>query len=183
MPNLDDVFNAIQAVNGNLQQLHTDLDDLKAETTLVKQSIDQGLANVATILNAGFTNIALGVQALLELQMFADQTLVHQSHQNDTIICALEHVSENTCGILNEAHTQTALQISIDRHARSLAEMYRTVNPAAALELKRLDDLKAEILACCPPEPTPPICTYQPCPKPPEQQGSPPTIAYTPYKG
>lgn len=34
----------------------------------------------------------------------------------------------------------------------ALVEMYRTVNPAAALELDRLAKLRAEIERCCPPE-------------------------------
>ena len=42
--------------------------------------------------------------------------------------------------------------------------MYRTVNPAAALELDRLAKLRAEIERCCPPEETcATICHYEPC--------------------
>lgn len=66
--------------------------------------------------------------------------------------------------ILADAQLQSAL--ATQASARTTAEVLRTVNPAAAVELDRRDELTAKVQACCPPDPRPPLCEYEPCKDP-----------------
>lgn len=78
--------------------------------------------------------------------------------------CLLDKIGRISCMTANEVH-QNTLQLKAIRQAiEALVEMYRTVNPAAALEHDRLAKLRAEIERCCPPEDKPElICRYEPC--------------------
>jgi hypothetical protein len=163
MPSINDVFNELVQANARLLQLHNDLIDVKASTDAVKGSVDQVNASV----NTGFTNVVQRLQAVIAQQTVTNQALVHLSQQSDTIICVLENISRNTCSLLNEAHTQTGLQASIQKSAAGLLELFKSVHPGAALELQRHEDLQKQILECCPPESPRPVCTYEPCEAPP----------------
>lgn len=151
MPSIGDVFNEMKEVNQNLQQLHLDLGQLST-------SLD---------------GVRTDLQGITQLDLYADQALAHLSKQAETIICILEKVSEQTCGILNETHEQTGLEDATSRATSALGEMYRSSHPEAALEQDRLNRLRAELLACCPPDEPEPVCTYEPCEQPP-QIGEPP---------
>lgn len=78
--------------------------------------------------------------------------------------CLLDKIARIACLTANEVH-QNTLQLKAMREAlKALLEMYRTVNPAAALEFDRLSKLRVEIERCCPPEERPDvICRYEPC--------------------
>ena len=140
MPSVDDVYNQLVTANTNLQTLHNDVQT-------VNSTLLTGFGDLVTIGN------------------YTNQALAHISQQDDTIICILEKISNNTCAILNEAHAQTELQTTIAAGVSSLVDMYETVNPGAALERERLAKLQAEIEACCPPPQEPPPCSYTPCPE------------------
>lgn len=141
MPSIDDLFSQLQAVSDKLDQANIKLTQINAT------------------LETGFQNLSAQL-------IYADQALAHISKQDDTIICILEKISEQTCALLNEAHQQTALQSSLAESASATMEMYKTAHPKAALTYTRLRDLHDEILRCCPPETSPPICEYEPCSRP-----------------
>jgi hypothetical protein len=109
------------------------------------------------------------------LLQYADQALAHNSKQNDTIICILEHISHNTCELVNQATMQTALQTEMEEDIDALEGMFASANPAAALEQKRLHHLKEEMERCCPPKTPEPPCHYRPCAVPPALPDPPKT--------
>ena len=78
--------------------------------------------------------------------------------------CLLDKIGRIACLTANEVHKHTIQLKAMRESLDTLVEIYRTANPAAALELDRLAKLRAEIERCCPPEETcDPICCYEPC--------------------
>ena len=67
----------------------------------------------------------------------------------------LEKLGRIACLTANEVHQNTLHLKAIRSSMEALVEMYRTVNPAAALEQDRLAKLRVEIKRCCPPENSP----------------------------
>lgn len=122
------------------------------------------------------TTLATGFGQLVTQGQYTNQALSQNAKQNDTIICILEHISKNTCELLNQSVIQTRLQTDIDKGESALADMFATVHPDAALERERLRALRAQVERCCPP-PKPEIpCNYAKCPAPPPL-GNPPTVS------
>lgn len=155
MAGINDLFNQLVIANGKLDQLHTDINNGTAATNQVKTSVDAVKTSVDTLDND------VKIIGAAETQL-----LFHLTQQADTMICALEHISKNTCAILTQATVQTQLQTRIRDDADALLEIAETANPAAALERLRLAALRAQIERCCPPAEPEPACTYEPCRRP-----------------
>jgi hypothetical protein len=152
---LTEVKNGINEVDSSTDAVKASVDQVKASTDAVKGAVDQ----VNQTLISGFAE-------LITIGNYTNEALSQNAKQNDTIICILEKISRNTCAILNEAHTQTRLQTSIERSAGILATLYAATHADAELERQRNAALQAEIDKCCPP-PTPrPPCEYEPCAAP-----------------
>jgi len=120
--------------------------------------------------NTSLTSLVTAVNnltsAMTAIGNYTNQALYQNDQQNTTIICALEHISKNTCALLNESAVQTVLATAMAADLDGLEKMFATANPGAALEAERLAALKAQVEKCCPPtQPTPP-CDYKPCPAP-----------------
>ena len=160
MPSADDLFNQLVAANNRLETIKGNLVDVKGAVNDVN----------ATLKN--------GFHQLVALGQYTNQALYHNDQQNDTIICLLEHISKNTCDLVNQAALQTAAQLSMERDIDTLESMFATVNAGAALEAKRLHALKEQIEKCCPPEKPPPPCNFVPCPAP-KPIGPPPQVGET----
>ena len=178
MNKLNDIHNALNTVNATL---NTKLTDLKNATDAVKASTDQ----VRTAVQHVDTTLTAGLSSLINLGNYTNQALFQNAKQNETIICILEHISRNTCSILNEAHLQPGLQKSMEKSTGLLAELYGTTHADAMLTHEKMAKLKQQIEECCPPKPIPPACTYEPCKapgplpepkpeKPPRQESAPP---------
>lgn len=162
MANINDVYNQLVATNGKLDVLHTDINNGTAATNQVKTSVD----TLDTDVKAGFAASLSALTALQQIDTAAVQLLFHLTQQTDTMICALEHISKNTCAILTQVTIQTQLQTRIRDDADATLEITETANPAAALERLRLAALRAQIEQCCPPAQPEPACTYEPCRRP-----------------
>jgi len=169
MASINDVFNQLVTVNATLSAIGTGINAGTTATNSVKASVDQ----LDTDLKAGFfqttnaLNAAVGaLNSIAAIDVEGVKLLFHLTRQTDTMICALEHISQNTCAILTQTTIQTELQKKIRDDADGLLSIAESTYPAAALERGRLAALQAEIWKCCPPEPIPPACTYAPCPKP-----------------
>jgi hypothetical protein len=112
---------------------------------------------------------------LVTLGQYTNEALSQNAKQNDTIICILEHISKNTCELLNQSVIQTKLQTEMQTDMDALEAMYETAHADVALERERLRALKQQIEECCPP-PQPEVpCKYAPCPAP-KPIGDPPVI-------
>ena len=129
-------------------------------------------------INATLTS---GFNKLVTLGVYTNQALSQNAKQNDTMICYLNHIAQNTCELLNQSVIQTALQTDMQKGVAALADMYATVHPEAALERERLQALKAQIEKCCPPPRREPPCHFSPCPAPPPL-GEPPKVAGEPTR-
>src|SRR3981189_1099533 len=164
MPSADDLFNQLVAANTRLEAIKGNLLDVKGATEAVKVAVNQ----VNSTLTTGFGQ-------LVTQGDYTNQALSQNAKQNDTIICILEHISKNTCELLNQSVIQTRLQTSMDKGVTALADMYATVHPDAALERERLEALKRQIEKCCPPPRHEPPCHYAPCPAP-KPLGEPPDV-------
>jgi hypothetical protein len=134
MPSIDDLFNALNAIRARLDQLHAD-----------EQAVHQRL------------------DALLAEQQRTSSIGVHLTKQNRTIICALEKVSRNTCELVTIADHQRRSAEESASSLRVAAHVLQTAHPAAALQLAREEHVSARLDECCPPEPAPPRCEYEPC--------------------
>jgi hypothetical protein len=141
MPSSDDFFQQLQTINSRLL-------DLTAAVNQVNSTLTTGFGELVTL--GQYTNLALSQNA----------------KQNDTIICILEHISKNTCELLNQSVIQTKLQTEMQRDMDALEAMYETVHADAALERERLGALKQQIEECCPPTQPEAACKYAPCPAP-----------------
>ena len=178
MASAQDVLNAINAANGKLDTVHGDLvgvttrldgtnsrlDDVKGKLDTLNKSVQ----DVNTTLSWGFGQ-------LITIGNYTNQALAQNAAQNDTMICILEHISKNTCALLNEAHTQTGLQTTMRNNTTLLADLYAATHAEAALTRQREEALRKQIEECCPPEVPPPPCDYGPCPAP-KPLGEPPRV-------
>ena len=169
MPNADDLYNQLLEANSKLSQINTTLVDVKGATDAVKSAVNQ----VNNTLTVGFNQLeAIGD--------YTNKALFQNSKQNETIICILEHISKNTCELLNQSVIQTRLQTEMQKDIDALEDMYETVHADAALERARLQKLKAQIEECCPPRHPEPPCHYTPCPTPPKLEEPPKVNRQTP---
>src|ERR1041385_4451777 len=83
----------------------------------------------------------------------------------EQIICLLDKIARITCLTANEVHRNGTALKSIDASLQALVEMYRTANPAAALDYDRQVKQRAQLDKCCPPEEHEEhVCKYVPCP-------------------
>jgi hypothetical protein len=162
MPSISDVYNQLQAITGKLDQIHADGVAEITATQHVKTSVDTLDGDV----KAGFAATVHGLQIIAQIEIAAVQLLFHLTQQTDTMICALEHISKNTCAILTQVTIQTGLQTRLRDDADVLRDIAESAYPAVALERVRLAKLRAQVERCCPPEQPRPACTYEPCPGP-----------------
>ena len=162
MPSINDVYNQLIAVNGTLGQIHADGIAETGATMQVKTSVD----HLDNDVKAGFAATVNALNTIAKIDIEAVKLLFHLTQQADTMICALEHISKNTCGILTQATIQTHLQTQIRDDADALRFIAESISPAGALERERLAALRAQVERCCPPPVTPPACSYEPCPHP-----------------
>lgn len=160
-PTITDVFNQLVDVNGKLAQV-------EVNTSMI--------TNLNVTLNQGFaaTVDALNTVALINIE--AVKLLHHQTQQADTMICALEHISKNTCEILTQVTIQTGLQTDLRDDMDALRYIAESAHPEAALERHRHAELQADIERCCPPDPSEPACKYEPCDKP--EPAKPPRLPH-----
>ena len=129
MPSATEFFDQLKATNDKLTALIT----------------------VTSSVRDGVLAVGVGINQLLAQQSFANGALVHEIKQNDTIICLLKQIADNTCRLLNESHVQTGLQQTIATDAETLAALYSVTHAEAALVRERELALRKEIEACCPP--------------------------------
>jgi hypothetical protein len=162
MASINDVFNQLVAVNSSLTQIHNDGIAETNATNQVKASVD----NLDNDVKAGFAATVNGLNTIALIEIEAVKLLFHLTQQADTMICALEHISQNTCGILTQVTIQTGLQKAMRDDLDALRDIAEATNPQAALAREQAAKLKAQIERCCPPPETPPACTYQPCLEP-----------------
>ncbi len=168
MNKLNDIWNKLNDIENTLT---SKLDAIKGSVDTVNTSVQQVNSSVQQVNGT----LVTGFGQLVTIGNYTNQALYENDKQNDTIICILEHISRNTCEILNEAHLQTGLQTAIKHSTGLLADLYATTHAEAMLDHERRAKLHAEIEECCPPPKPVPPCQYAPCPAP-APIGEPPKV-------
>jgi hypothetical protein len=179
MPSAQDILNAITAVGAKLDTVNTNLTTIENKLDTINASVNAVDADVQKLQQLGLW----GFGQLITLGQYTNQALFQNDRQNDTMICILQQISLNTCGIWNEAHTQTELEKAISAVTRKLACLYAVTHGDVALVLEREEELRRQIEACCPPKPPEPVCAESPCSTPPPFEQAPPTPQAPPQMG
>ncbi len=169
MATLNDAYNQLVAANSQLTTLHGDLQTVNTS----EQDINTSVKAATSAVEAGFTQLDT-------LVTFTNQLLAHEVQQNDTIICNLAKIAQQTCELVNQAVLQTAAQQAIREDLSDLKQLYELANPAAAVEQHRLEALERKVELCCPPKPPKPPCVYQPCPTPGQAPTAPGAVGSKP---
>lgn len=169
MATINDVYNQLVTVNATLSSINADVNAGTVATTAVKtevQQLDTDLKDGFAATTAALASAVTALNAIWTIDYASAQLLSQLTQQTDTIICALEHISQNTCALLTQSTIQTTLQTEIRKDAHALVSIAEVAYPAGALDSRRLTELEAQIHKCCPADIPPPACTYEPCPKP-----------------
>jgi hypothetical protein len=191
MPSINEVWEQAVQANANLARLHDDMVSLGTCCSNTNSKL-QWLINLTTetndwqeelfkVANNGFAAISSGIQGIHDRQELMSQLLLFMAEQQNTMICALEKISSNTCRMLNHSAEQTALQRYMADHLYGLEHMYATSNPEAALVYRRHSEAEEKMRNCCPSKPSPPECQQEPCSKP-IQPKSKPISEFTGYQ-
>jgi hypothetical protein len=154
-PTVADVFDQLKIANDKLDQINV---------STIGQA--NGLSQLDGDVNTGFKATVDALHAIAQIDTEVVKLLFHLTQQADTMICALEHISKNTCEMLTQSVMQTRIQDRIREDADALRDIEESAHPEAALLRQRLAALRAEVERCCPPEEPKPACTYEPCPQP-----------------
>src|SRR5689334_247395 len=120
MPSASDFYNELKGANSRLDGVNGRLDDVKGKLDNLKAAVDA----VRNAVDKVDQRLQWGFHQLIVIGNYTNQALFHNNLQNDTMICILEHISKNTCMLLNEAHLQTALQTTIKENTSLLADLY-----------------------------------------------------------
>jgi uncharacterized protein YoxC len=167
---INDVNNSVNKVNTTLWKVISAIDTLNTSAQNEITATNNVTTSVNTLdgdVKSGFSATEALLKAIAEIELGAVDLLYHLTQQADTMICALENISKNTCGILTQATIQTGLQKRLVEDAGAIRAIEESAHPEATLELHRLAALRAQIEKCCPPPKPEPACTYAPCPAPP----------------
>jgi len=176
----------LEEVKGKLDTTNKDLDDIKGKLDTVNNKLDVLDASVKAVdsdIKLVQQLLLWGFEQLITLGQYTNQALFHNDQQNDTMICQLQQISVNTCGIWNEAHLQTGLQTSISHSVKKLADLFAATHAEAELAREERERLQKEIEKCCPPPKPQPICVEPPCPVPPPFTQQPPQTDPPPVIG
>lgn len=176
----------LEDVKGKLDTTNSDLDDIKGKLDNINNKLDTLNASVKAVdsdVKVVQQLLTWGFEQLITLGQYTNQALFHNDQQNDTMICQLQQISVNTCGIWNEAHLQTGLQTSIDHATRKLADLFAATHAEAELAREERRRLQEEIEKCCPPKQPQPVCVEPPCPVPPPFTQQPPQTDPPPVSG
>ncbi len=179
MPSASDFYNRIEEVRDNTKDIKDKLDTTNAHLATIEGKLDAIDADVKQVQQL----LLWGFKQLITLGQYTNLALFHNDQQNDTMICQLQQIAENTCCICNEAHIQTGLQEEMQAAMRKLADLYAATHGDAALTLEREAELRKQIEVCCPPEPPKPACVETPCPKPETLGQKPPKTEPPPHQG
>src|ERR1700733_11337445 len=129
MATLNDAYNQLVQANSQLTTLHNDLQQIN------------------TSVQAGTAATESGFAGLDQLVQYTNRLLAYEIEQNDTIICNLTKIAQQTCELLNQSVLQTAAQQAMRADLDDMRQLYELANHAAAVEHHRLEALNRKIEA------------------------------------
>ena len=119
MASLNDAYNQLVIANTHLTAIDNELHTVDASVQAVGADVQATTAAVQT-----------GFSELYSLVNYTDQLLQYEIAQNNTIICYLGKIAQQTCALLNEAALQTAAQQAMREDLHDLKQLYELANPA-----------------------------------------------------
>lgn len=175
MPSAGDFFNEMKATNVRLDTLNATTSNVLGEVQGANTRLDTLIVTTNGV-RVSVDNVAVKIDQQIAIETVIRDAVIHQIKQNETIICLLKQIADNTCRTLNEAHIQTGLQTTIRENTTTLAELYAVTHAEAALVRDRELALKKQLEKCCPPPVPEPACRPKECPAPGEFKVPPPPI-------
>jgi hypothetical protein len=173
MPSLGDVANDVLA---RLDVIKSNTDTIKTNTTSIKNDVGAIQNNTAatvvelnqldTDVKSGFTNLAQGVQVLVNLGMQQNQLLEENNKQNETIICWLTNIANTLCDVKHNTDQEVMLQTDISHTLHHLDDIAELVNAKEAVEVSNRYAIEKRIDECCPPKHEPPKPCFEKCEAP-----------------
>lgn len=166
MPSIEDAFNEIAKINANLSQLHTDVVGLAAALGDIGNHV-QAMAGEARQISRGqqrgFAVNSQNLVAIIERLDLLGAIASHLAGQQESLLCASEKISLNTCQLYNladmQGRTTSASLASLRRTESVLAYAF----PAASVAETKQRELESRLEKCCPTEEPEPNCQYEPC--------------------
>ncbi len=159
---LEDVKTIDNAIKGNTNTIKSDTTTVKNNTTTIINQINQ----VDNDLKTGFTNLAQGLQILINLGVQSNQLQADNNKQNETIICWLTNIADTLCDVKHNTDKEVVLQTDISKTLHHLDDVSELVNSREALEVANLYELDRKIEKCCPPEEVPVRPCFEKCASP-----------------
>ena len=166
MATIQDIANQI---NNTLTQINQNTQDTANTSALIKgdtADIKTKLDGLTAVTQAGFTQVGLGLFAILEAQKKGNSLAEAQVEQNKTIICNLENANDLLCRISRKLSVQILLQEEIRDHTKRVRKITELVHAREAGNVARLEEIEKRIDECCPPKKDPPEECPEKCRQP-----------------
>ncbi len=170
MPSLGDVANELKSI---LQNVEANTGVIKNDTAVIKSDTATIKNNTNTIVNqinvldtdvkTGFSNLAQGLQILIQLGLQANALSEENNAQNRTIICWLSNIANTLCDIKHDSDKQVRLQTDIATTLHHVDDMAELVHAREALEVAKRQELEKKVEKCCPPPIEPLRPCFEPC--------------------
>ena len=168
MPSIQDVADQINAkldsISVKTAETAVNTNNTTNEVKAVGSKIDVSNALLGQInfdIKDGFSNIGQGVSQLINLSKASLAVQIHQTRQNDTIICLLENSNEMLCGITRKLTRQLELSEASLASLLRIEGIEERVHSDAAADYDRHLAIEERMEECCP-HPEEPV---EPCPE------------------
>jgi hypothetical protein len=149
---LEDIKTNTLGTRNNTTQIINELHTLEGEVTQLDQDT-----------KTGFTNLAAGVQVLIQLGAQANQLSAENLEQNKTIICWLDKIAHVLCDVKHDLDAGLVEQRGMRARLTHIDAVLELVHAREAVEVAHHDKLQGEIDACCKREPQPPAPCFEDC--------------------
>ena len=159
---LEDIKTIDNTIKGNTNTIKTDTTAIKNNTATIIGQINQ----VDTDLKLGFTNLAQGLQVLINIGLQSNQLLSENNKQNETIICWLNNIANTLCDVKHNTDKEVKLQTEISKTLTHLDDVNKLVNSREAMEVANLYELERKVERCCPPPEEPVRPCFEKCASP-----------------
>ncbi len=189
MPSVRDVANQVNAKLDTISSNTTNTAQHTAETVEAVhevnntlQATNNRLQQINATLESGFTNLAGGLFAILQVNLAQLAMLNHHREQNNTMICEMSHANEQLCKIVRKLARQLQLEEGELEAVRRVEGIFERVHAEAVSDYDRDQALHAKIETCCPPEKPRPEPCPEPCARPEFRAPKPEGVNWKPFR-
>lgn len=170
MPSIEQIANESKALLEDIKSCtcdtKTNTNSIKGDTAIIIGQFNQMDGKVTQLNNsvqAGFTNLAQGLGALIQLQAQNNQLLAGNNQQNETIICWLDKIAHVLCDIKRNTDKEVSLQKDMSTTLTHLDDIFELAHAREAVEVTNRYALEERIAECCPPKEERPKPCFENC--------------------